>query len=130
MRGYGSTWEQEDVNLYKKDVRNLMRHMDMLKSPREPYAYKPQITSERVYEMTEEGGCWYADPAVKVGEVVQKGQKLGEIRDYFGNLTRTIYGQGRGRNPHFVAHPVCAGREKMVTWRFMASMRSTFNLFF
>ena len=29
-------------------------------------------------------GCWY--PCVTIDEPVKKGQKIGEIRDYFGNL--------------------------------------------
>ncbi len=95
-RGDGGGWSEEDKDLYKKDARNLMRHMNILHSPKEPYKYKPQISTERVYEMTEEGGCWYADPSVKVGEVVKKGQKLGEIRDYFGNHIRTIYAKYEG----------------------------------
>ena len=32
----------------------------------------------------EQTGCWY--PQVKLNEKVKAGQKLGEIRDYFGNV--------------------------------------------
>jgi predicted deacylase len=34
-------------------------------------------------------GCWY--PEKKVGQAFQKGEKLGEIRDYFGSVLFTEY---------------------------------------
>ena len=39
-------------------------------------------------------GCWY--PAVSVGEPFSKGQKLGEVRDFFGDVLDTTYAEFDG----------------------------------
>ena len=41
-----------------------------------------------------EDGCWY--PSVELEEKVKKGQKLGEIRDYFGNMKAAYFSDSDG----------------------------------
>ena len=40
-------------------------------------------------------GCWY--PWVKTGDMVKKGQKIGEARDFFGELVDDLYASRDGR---------------------------------
>jgi hypothetical protein len=43
---------------------------------------------------SEHSGAWH--PAVKAGDQVQAGQKMGEIRDLFGNLLQERFAEGAG----------------------------------
>ena len=91
-RGCGGDWDPETVALYKQDVRNVLRHLGVL--PGDPAPCHPQDLVDLVYLDTEVAGCWY--PAVDAGGRFAKGQKLGEIRDYFGNTLKTYYARYDG----------------------------------
>lgn len=95
-RGCLGKWERQDVDLFKKDIRNLMRHLAILDDELEENEYSPQITQNRVYVRAEAGGCWYPESNVIPGNVIEKGEKLGEIRDYFGNLIEEKYAEDSG----------------------------------
>ena len=81
---------------YKVDVRNVLRHLEVLHSPMEPQRVHPVDVQNLTYAESKAGqkGCWY--PAVSVGEPFSKGQKLGEVRDFFGNVLDTTYAEFDG----------------------------------
>ncbi|MCR5098496.1 MAG: hypothetical protein K6B14_06065 [Lachnospiraceae bacterium] len=74
-----SLFSREEIEKDKADVRNIMRYLVMLDGD--------YITYEKT-ELSEYSddapctGCWY--PEKKVGDHFTRGEKLGEIRDYFG----------------------------------------------
>jgi uncharacterized protein len=60
----------------------------------------------------EHAGCWY--PAVQGGEMVQEGQTVGVIKDYFGNLVSECHSPAGGLALHLatslamnVGDPLC-----------------------
>ena len=72
-----------DGQQYMDGVQNVLRLLKVL-----PGDVKENPDAVMVDHMTglnaEQEGCWY--PCVKINDQVQEGQKLGEIRDYFGNV--------------------------------------------
>ena len=84
-RGCLSLYTREEVDADKQDVINIMRMLGMLDG-------KARILPKA--ELLEYGydapstGCWY--PRLHAGDSFVKGSVLGEIRNYFGELTDEI----------------------------------------
>ena len=84
-RGGSGLWSHEEVEAYKKDVTNVLRHLHVLEG--EPFVPKePKEITNAIYLDADLSGCWY--PCVQVGQTLKKGDKLGEITDYFGNVQK------------------------------------------
>ena len=76
-------WSEEEVEQYLKGVKNVLRLLSVMDG--DPFENPDCIDFEKmVGGDAEQTGCWY--PQVKLNEKVKAGQKLGEIRDYFGNV--------------------------------------------
>ena len=78
-RGQLSLFSREEIEADKADVRNILRCLGVL--PGEAMRY----SKTQLLEYSDDApctGCWY--PEKKVGDIFRKGEKLGEIRDYFG----------------------------------------------
>ena len=76
------------MEAYKKDVTNVLRHLHVLEG--EPFVPKePKEITNAIYLDADFSGCWY--PCVQVGQTLKKGDKLGEITDYFGNVQKAYY---------------------------------------
>ena len=88
-RGGRGLWSKEEVEDYKADIKNLLRYVGLL-------AGKARLPEQKAIELSgastplsSEEGCWH--PAVKLGEQVEKGQKLGEVRNLFGAKVEEIF---------------------------------------
>jgi predicted deacylase len=86
-RGGEARWSEAEVAAYKADVKNVLRHLAVLEGMVKPNKNKPADVSAVVYENAAFTGCWY--PRKKSGETFKKGEKLGVIKDYFGQLSTT-----------------------------------------
>lgn len=95
-RGGLGRLNRENVRLFKKDVRNLMRHLGIKKDVPEKNMYIPQISTERYYLNAGDHGCWYPEENTFAGAFVKKGQKLGTVRGYFGEHIRDVYANTDG----------------------------------
>ena len=78
-RGQLSLFSREEIEADKADVRNILRCLGVLDG--DWAAYPKTELSETLLEAPCTG-CWY--PEKKPGDWFRKGEKLGEIRDYFG----------------------------------------------
>ena len=85
-RGQLSLFSREEIEADKADVRNILRFLGVLDG--DWAAYPKTELSETLLEAPCTG-CWY--PEKKPGDWFQKGEKLGEIRDYFGRSLFTEY---------------------------------------
>jgi len=90
-RGGCGLWTQEEVDAYKKDVKNVLRHLGVLPGQVVYPKKEPKEITNAIYQEAKNGGCWY--PFVKVGEKVCRGQILGEVRDFFGKTIDTYYAE-------------------------------------
>lgn len=82
-RGQLSLYHREEIDADKEDVRNILRHLSVLDGQARTY---PKQVLRELGEDAPFTGCWY--PARQTGDAFEKGEVLGEIRDYFG---RTLY---------------------------------------
>ena len=80
-RGQLSLFSREEIEADKADVRNILRCLGVL--PGEAVRYP----KTQLWEFNDDApcsGCWY--PEKQPGDRFRKGEKLGEIRDYFGKV--------------------------------------------
>jgi predicted deacylase len=88
-RGSKGVWNPKEVDLYKEDVRNVMRYLGILIDGKQDAIYEP-ANIETVHELNvNQTGCWY--PKKRAGEIIKKGELLGEIKDYFGKVKESFY---------------------------------------
>ena len=75
-------WNEEEVQAYLKGVKNVLKYLGLLVGKAEDLGPVVKL-AKMIGVEAEQAGCWY--PAVEVGATVAKGQRLGEIRDFFAN---------------------------------------------
>lgn len=90
-RGQLSLFSREEIESDKADVRSILRFLGVLEG--DWLSYPKQVLSEYNDEAPCTG-CWY--PEKKPGDHFHKGEKLGEIRDYFGRSLFTEYAPADG----------------------------------
>lgn len=83
-RGGRGEWTQEEAEAYKKNVYELLDHLNILEGTQTKTVQKEINTA--VYVESPSDGFWY--PAVKEGAFVSQGNLLGEIRDIHDNLIK------------------------------------------
>ena len=84
-RGGLGVWTRPEVEAYKTDIRAVLAHLGVLPAGEGNPLPRPQreITSATYLE-ADRAGCWF--PAVHAGRRVRRGETLGEIRNFFGNV--------------------------------------------
>lgn len=110
-RGQLSLFSREEVEADKADVRNILRCLGVLEGK---YARYPM---QQLLEYSDDApctGCWY--PEKKVGDWFRKGEKLGEIRDYFGHSLFTEYAPEDGMLLHQCSSLNIIEKGPMVTY--------------
>ena len=83
-RGGMGNWSYEEVSSTRRDVRNILCHMGIYQGVKDFRTYYPLDVADIRYQDAEENGLWY--PFKKVGDMIQEGDILGEVRDYEGNV--------------------------------------------
>ena len=78
-RGQLSLFSREEIEADKADVRSILRRLGVLDGDWTRYPKQELLEYNDDAPCT---GCWY--PEKKPGDCFWKGEKLGEIRDYFG----------------------------------------------
>ncbi len=91
-RGNLGLWSQTEVQEDIADVYRILKELGFLctcVSPesKEIESEEKVLITEAFYEEAGKTGCWY--PRYRAGDIVEKNEILGEIRDYFGNLLET-----------------------------------------
>lgn len=81
-------WSEAEVEQYVNGVNNVLRLLEVI--PGEVVENKEAVMIDHMTGLdAQQTGCWY--PCVKIDDVVKKGQKIGEIRDYFCNVLGEYY---------------------------------------
>ncbi len=76
-------WSEAEVEQYLCGVKNVLRLLKVMDG--EVIPNPDAVMSDCMLGVdADRTGCWY--PCVKLGDTVVKGQKIGEIRDYFGKV--------------------------------------------
>lgn len=85
--------DEGSVQTHSKGLTNVLRHLGVLDGEPEVPG-KPVKFLESTWLSAEEGGIFY--PAVAVGQPVEKGQVVGEFRDWFGEPIARVEAPARG----------------------------------
>lgn len=93
-RGGMGLCNKSDVDLYKKDILNILKSLNILYGNYELRKSKAKEIENVEYLISSHQGCWI--PSVKEGEEIKKGQELGQISDYFGKVLHTYYAKFDG----------------------------------
>ena len=83
-RGCMGTWEREEVDSMRRDVRNILCSIGAYNGIRSHSTYYPLKMDDVRYQCASVNGLWY--PVKKPGDIVHQDEYLGEIRDYEGNV--------------------------------------------
>ena len=86
-------WSDEEVAKYKAGVLNVLKYLDVIDEAAEQLCEVTYIDRMSGLNATADG-CWYS--SVVHGQKVEKDEKMGEIRDYFGNVLEEYFSPKAG----------------------------------
>ncbi|MFI3212368.1 MAG: succinylglutamate desuccinylase/aspartoacylase family protein [Eubacteriales bacterium] len=90
MGGKG-LWSQQEVEDYKSNIINLLRHVGVIDEPVIMPEKEAYVITNAAYIDATHSGCWY--PLVELEEYVKQGQLIGVIKDFFGNILEEVYAE-------------------------------------
>ena len=85
--GAGGACRRAEVDLYKEDVLNVLKHLGVVRG-RSLAPPNPPEEIEPLYLRSPRPGLWR--PALRPGQRVRAGQELGQITDFFGRVLETF----------------------------------------
>ncbi len=91
--GPGGLCPQKELELYKNDIRNLLRYVKVLEGMVETPTVSPQELVPH-YVLSPQKGLWR--PRVQPGQKIEAGTVLGELNDFFGQCQQTFQAQAAG----------------------------------
>jgi uncharacterized protein len=80
-------WRAEDVKLHTDGLDRVLRHYGMLEGPK-PAEVETVCLDQFIWLRGNHDGFWY--PKVAVGDKVRKGQDVGCIMDYRGDVLQSV----------------------------------------
>lgn len=90
-RGCQSLYTRAEIEEDKADVRNILTMLGVLEGKHVTF---PKTGLREYNDVAPFTGCWY--PEKRAGDTFKKGEKLGEIRDYFGKSLFTEFAEQDG----------------------------------
>ncbi len=91
-RGSQGLWTEEEAQKSEEDVRRILKTLGILQG-KAPEPRPHTILTHAHYIDAGQSGCWY--PERHPGDIVEKGELLGTLRDYFGSVLETHEAQAR-----------------------------------
>ena len=89
--GENGSWTAAEVDKYMENIYNLLKYLQVYPgTPVKRETPARQIT-KGTYIDADFSGRWY--PAIGSRDSLKQGQKIGEIRDMFGNVLKTYYAE-------------------------------------
>ncbi|MEM8895823.1 MAG: M14 family metallopeptidase [Bacteroidota bacterium] len=90
--GQCGRWSEEEVEEYKQGIYNVLKHLGSIDGDSEQHEVT-HLQKMAVLKSNNEG-CWY--PSIQLNQSVKKGDKIGEIRDFFGAVLSEYYADESG----------------------------------
>lgn len=91
--GQCGRWSEQEVSDYTHAVKRLLQHLEVLPGGAPAPRTVTDLEKMLVIQAQEEG-CWY--PSVALTDIVRAGEKVGEIRDFFGHTQREYFAEQTG----------------------------------
>ncbi|MGI6109004.1 MAG: M14 family metallopeptidase [Eubacteriaceae bacterium] len=82
-RGCSGQWSHEEAGQTAEDVRSVLKYLDVIEGETVP-DQKMRVLEQTHYVDSNHTGCWY--PEHYAGNIVEEGDLLGVVKDYFGNV--------------------------------------------
>lgn len=79
-------WLEADIERLRQGSERVMRHLGMLEGGLEPVPTR--LLSEFAWLRSDAAGFWY--PLVTAGDIVQQGQKLGQVKTLLGETVQEV----------------------------------------
>lgn len=117
-RGQLSLFSREEIEADKTDVRNILRCLGVIEGEFKTF---PKSELKEYSDDAPYTGCWY--PEKKVGETFSKGEKLGEIKDYFGKSLHVAFASSDGIILHQCASLNIIKNGPMITYGVLADKK-------
>lgn len=83
-RGGMGSWNQEETHSTRRDVRNILCHLGVYLGQKDYRNYYPLEVKDVSYQGASFAGLWY--PYKIPGDMIRKGEVLGLVKDYHGNI--------------------------------------------
>ena len=93
-RGGNGQCRREDVDLYKKDLINVFKHLGLMAGSPELPSTPPQELEKVIYLEAGLNALW--EPLVSAGQKVKAGQPLGRLFDFFGKTVESFQAERDG----------------------------------
>ena len=86
--GASGMWCEQEVKDYTTGVRSALAYAGILKGE---VIEHPEVTmlGKMVGSISSFDGCWY--PSIRKGDMIKAGDKIGEVRDFFGEKLEDVY---------------------------------------
>jgi predicted deacylase len=91
--GGNGTLEDEDVRVHVDGARNVMRHLGMIGGSRASNGKRVTARDRTVVRAARAG---LLRLTARIGDEIEPGQQLGDIRDVFGNVVERVCATGSG----------------------------------
>jgi len=85
--------DEENTQIHLKGCWNVLRHLGVLPGDPDPVA-PIKLLQDFSWLRAEQAGCWY--PSSKIGDIVQAGQPVGVIKNYFGDSLAECHAPAAG----------------------------------
>ena len=86
--GEGARWTEDEVQFFKTGAKNVLSYLGVTDEPIVDLGESHQLPPMDVI-MCENEGLWY--PSFRPGDAVRKGEYVGSIRDFFGNVIVELF---------------------------------------
>ena len=91
----GQSGSRDDEGVMYDGILHVLIHLGFVEGTERSLWDIPSILGERYWVTADEAGIYY--PEVAVCQNVGRGQRLGTVRDYFGNVLQVVVSPGRGK---------------------------------
>ena len=126
-RGDGVMCTEDKLKADHDDIRLLMDHLGMYAA--EEGTFDPDleriIVHKTIYLESDLQGLWY--PAVHCGQDVKKGEYLGRIEDFYGNLLKEYFAEDDGRVFYYTQGLAVIPGDALVTYGILSTMEDAFT---
>lgn len=113
--GHGGLCEEAWIRLHHKNVLLLLKHLGIYSETMEDDGIcEKKVYRESVYLEADQSGLWY--PAVKENDSLKKGQLLGRLEDFFGNVLEEFYAEEDGTVYYYTAGLAVVAGDSLVAY--------------
>ncbi|KIR02966.1 Succinylglutamate desuccinylase/aspartoacylase [Lachnospiraceae bacterium TWA4] len=94
-RGQAGRWSYKEIEENLTDINNMLIYVGMVNGKPKVPIHKPYLLEHPLYQHVHHSGVWHT--TLKGGDLLEAGQWIGSICDYFGNVIERIFAEHDGK---------------------------------